>query len=315
MQLLAVRLASDDNALGRPSCNPGKRDLKAGMAEYADRYWLSRDGLKLHYRDYPGPDERPPVICLPGLTRNARDFEALAQRLAGRSRVVCPDMRGRGESDYARESASYQPMQYVEDLAALCEDASIDRFVSIGTSLGGLMTMMIAATTPGQLAGAVLNDIGPVLEPAGLERIRGYVGQGRSFPTWMHAARAMEETQGEAYPDYAIADWLAMAKRLMTLTSNGRIVFAYDMKIAEPLAAMDDEPQPDPWPFLDALAGLPVLLLRGELSDVLSAETLAEMTRRLPEAEAVTVPRVGHAPSLEEPEAIAAIERLLGRIG
>lgn len=284
------------------------------MSEHADRYWSSRDGLNLHYRDYPGREDRPPVICLPGLTRNARDFEVLAARLAGEWRVLCPEMRGRGDSAYAKDSASYNPLQYVEDLAALLDEAGIARFVSIGTSLGGLMTMVLAMTMPGRLAGAVLNDVGPVLEPAGLARIKSYVGQGRSFPTWMHAARGLEETQGMAYPDYRIDDWLAMAKRVMVLSSNGRIVFDYDMKIAEPFATVDVDDQVDMWPGVDALAGRPVLLLRGELSDILGVETLQRMRQRLPEAEVVTVPRVGHAPTLDEPEATAAIDRLLSRI-
>ena len=288
------------------------------MSEFADRYWTSRDGLKLHYRDYSsrngGSAERPPLLCLPGLTRNARDFEDLAARLSNDWRVLCPDMRGRGDSAYARDSATYNPMQYVDDVSLLLEQAQIARFVAIGTSLGGLMTMAMALIMADRIAGAVLNDVGPVIEPAGLERIKGYVGQGRSFPTWMHAARAVEETQGAAYPDYEIADWLAAAKRAMVLGSNGRIVFDYDMKIAEPFAKLDPAAQVDLWPGVDALAGKPVLILRGALSDLLSAETLAAMQQRLPGAEAVTVPRVGHAPMLGEPEADAAILRLLARV-
>jgi pimeloyl-ACP methyl ester carboxylesterase len=284
------------------------------MSEYADCYWTSRDGLKLHYRDYPGRKGRPPLLCLPGLTRNARDFEGLAERFAGEWRVLCPDMRGRGDSAYAKDSATYNPLQYVEDVSALLDEAGIGRFVAVGTSLGGLMTMVMAMTMADRIAGAVLNDVGPVVEPAGLARIKDYVGQGRSYPTWMHAARALEETQAAAYPDYEVADWLAMAKRLMTLSSNDRIAFDYDMRIAEPLAAMDAGEQPDLWPGIEALADKPVLLVHGALSDILSERTLAAMRQRLPEAEAVTLPRIGHAPTLEEPEAVAAIERLLGRL-
>lgn len=284
------------------------------MSEFEDRYWSSRDGLRLHYRYYPGREDRPPLLCLPGLTRNVRDFEGLAERLAGEWRVLCPEMRGRGDSDYAKESATYNPLQYVDDITVMLEDAGIERFVAIGTSLGGLMTMVMALTMGDRIAAAVLNDVGPVLEPAGLGRIQGYVGQARNFPTWIHAARAIEESQGIAYPDYEIADWLAMAKRLMTLSSNGRIVFDYDMKIAEPFGAMEDGEQPDMWPGLQALAGRPVLFIRGELSDILSEQTLRSMTERLPDAEAVTIPRVGHAPTLEEPESIVAIDRLLARV-
>jgi pimeloyl-ACP methyl ester carboxylesterase len=285
---------------------------------WADCYWTSRDGLRLHYRDYPsrkreGCENRPVLVCMPGLTRNARDFENLALRLAGDWRVISPEMRGRGDSAYARDSATYNPYQYVDDINYLLEETGIERYVAIGTSLGGLMTMILAMNAPGRIAGAMLNDVGPVLEPEGLARIGGYVGQGRSFPTWMHAARAIEETQGVAYPDYDIDDWLAMAKRLMVLSSNGRIVFDYDMKIAEPLQRVSETPALDLWPGIENLAGKPVLLLRGGISDLLSARTLEQMHAALPGSETVTLANVGHAPTLDEPEAVAAIGRLLAR--
>ena len=284
------------------------------MTDFKDCYWSSRDGLKLHYRDYPGREDRPPVLCLPGLTRNARDFGELAEHLCGEWRVLCPDMRGRGDSAYAKDSARYNPMQYVDDVALMLEAAGIDRVVIIGTSQGGLMTMAMAMTMPQLIVAAALNDIGPKIELEGLERIRDYVGQGRSFPTWMHAARAMQEAHGQVFPDYQITDWLAAAKRTMTLGGNGRIVFDYDMKIAEPLGKMDPDSQVDLWPGLDALAGKPLLLIRGALSDLLSESTLEQMRQRLPGAETVTIANVGHAPSLNEPEAVAAIDRLLARV-
>lgn len=285
------------------------------MNQYADCHWTSRDGLKLHYRDYPGRSDRPAIVCLHGLTRNARDFAVLAERLAGEWRVICPEMRGRGDSAYARDPASYNPMQYVEDVTLLLDELGLDRFVAIGTSLGGLMTLVMAMTMRERLAGVVLNDIGPVLEASGFARIQGYVGQARNYPTWMHAARGLEESQGVAFPDYSVSDWLAMAKRLMTLSSNGRIVFDYDMRIAEPILAMSVDDVPDLWPGIDAMAGLPVLLLRGELSDILGPGTLAKMQARLPDAEAVTAPGIGHAPTFAEPEVIAALDRMLARVG
>jgi len=284
------------------------------MTVYEDRFWQSRDGLKLHYRDYPGDESRLPVVCLHGLTRNGRDFAELAAHLAPGRRVLCPDLRGRGDSEYARDAASYNPLQYVEDLRALLAEAGIERFVAIGTSLGGLMTMILAAQEPDRIAGAVLNDIGPYLEPAGLKRIIGYVGQGRNFPTWVHAARALEDTQRAAHPGFGLADWIAMAKRVMTLTSTGRITFDYDMKIAEPFGQLDPGDQPDLWPAFQALAGRPLLFVRGALSDLLSEETLARMLRQIPQAEAVTLPGVGHAPLLNEPQAMAAIDRLLAQV-
>lgn len=284
------------------------------MAEYIDGAWTSSDGLALHYRDYPGREDRPPVLCLHGLTRNARDFADLADRIAGEWRVIVPEMRGRGESEYAKDAESYNPIQYVSDVNLLLEQLGVSRFVSIGTSMGGLMTMLIAMRTPERLAGAVLNDIGTRLERAGLERILSYAGQGRTFPTWVHAARALEETQRVAHPQFELADWIAMAKRTMTLTSKGRIVFDYDMKIAEAFAKVDFDNQPDLSPAIDAMADIPVLILRGEVSDLFSAENCAEMLARLRDAEAVTVPGVGHAPLLTEPEAVAGIDRLLAKV-
>ena len=285
-----------------------------GELAFTDRFWTSRDGLKLHFRDYPGRADRPPLLCLPGLTRNARDFSHLAERLAGEWRVICADLRGRGDSAYAKDSATYNPAQYAEDLTMLLEQEGIERFVSLGTSLGGLLTMIFAMTQPDRLAGAMLNDVGPELAPEGLARIRSYVGQGRSFPTWMHAARSLEEVQAAVFPNYQIADWLAVAKRCMVVGGNGRVVFDYDMKIAEPFSQPGGEAGVDMWPGIDGLNGCPVLLLRGALSDILAPETLTKMAARLNDCEAVTVPAVGHAPMLDEPEAVAAIDRLLARV-
>ena len=287
---------------------------------YTHRTWQSADGLTLHFRDYPGReplgDARPPVICLHGLTRNARDFEALAPHIAARGwRVLVPEMRGRGRSAYAPDPASYAVPTYAADLAGLLAQEGIDRFVSIGTSMGGLITMALAAASPERIAAVVLNDVGPVVEQAGLERIKAYVGQGRSFPTWVHAARALAELHGETHPDFALEDWLAMAKRTMTLVGSGRIAFDYDMRIAEPIFASDAAAvPPDLWPMLRALAGRPAVLVRGALSTILSAETLARMAEALPGARTVTVPATGHAPSLDEPEVRAAIDAMLAEV-
>jgi pimeloyl-ACP methyl ester carboxylesterase len=286
---------------------------------FTDQYWTSPDGLRLHYRDYAAREgsegaNRPPILCLPGLTRNARDFEPVAEAFAGDWRVICPDLRGRGNSEYSKDPQTYAPRIYIADLEALFLRAGLTRFVAIGTSLGGLLTMLLSAGGRERLAGAVLNDVGPVVEREGLARIRDYVGKGNTFPTWMHAARAIEETMGHAFPDYGAADWLVLAKRMMELGGNGRIAFDYDMKIAEPFARANEAPQPDLWQFFEALSGCPVLTLRGELSDILSVETLAEMQRRMPTMEAVTLPRIGHAPTLAESAALEAIGRLLAKV-
>ncbi|WP_338467843.1 alpha/beta hydrolase [Novosphingobium sp. ZN18A2] len=281
---------------------------------WVDRHWTTRDGLNLHFREYPGPAWRPPVLCLPGLTRNARDFEDLAARLSPDWRVLCLEMRGRGDSDYARDPMSYNPLQYIEDIEELMHQQQIARFVSIGTSLGGLLTMMLAGRNPDRIVAAVLNDIGPEVDPEGIARIRGYVGQGRNYETWMHAARGLQESQGDAYPGYGISDWLRFAKRVMALGTGGRISFDYDMKIAEPFERDDGTQAVDMWPLWRALAGRPVLLLRGELSDILPAAVARRMVESIPDAELVTIPATGHAPTFDEPEAIDAVERLLARI-
>ena len=284
------------------------------MAAYENIFWWSNDGIRLHARDYPGDADRLPLICLPGLTRNARDFAALAEAMAGRRRVIAVDFRGRGESGYARDAMSYVPLTYVQDVLALLADRGIERFVAVGTSLGGIVTMLLTGPARERIAGAVLNDIGPELEAAGIARIRGYVGRGSSCPTWLHAARTLAEAQRDIYPHWGLADWLAMAKRLYRVTSAGRIVLDYDLKIAEPFRVPGAETGPDMWQALGGLGGVPVLLVRGERSDVLGAPTAKRMAEALPDAELVTVPSVGHAPMLTEPEALAGIERLLARV-
>ena len=283
---------------------------------FTDRHWQSADGLTLHCREYGTASDRPPVICLHGLTRNARDFEALAPHIAVQGwRVLVPSMRGRGDSDYAEVSDSYALPTYVADLLALLEQEGITQFVSIGTSMGGLMTMLLAQAQPERIAAAVLNDVGPVLETAGLDTIKTYVGQGRSFPTWMHAARALEEVHGTSFPAFDLHAWIAMAKRTMTLSSSGRIVFNYDMKLAEPILATPEAAAPvDLWPAFHALKGKPLLLLRGELSTLLSARSFADMQKVATGADSAVIPHVGHAPTLDEPEARAAIDALLARV-
>jgi pimeloyl-ACP methyl ester carboxylesterase len=291
-----------------------KHAMRNYPAAFFGREWTSADGLTLHYRDYSGGEPgRPPILCLPGLTRNCRDFVPIADAFAGEWRVICPDFRGRGLSDYAKDSASYQPLQYVADTLALLDHLGLERVAAIGTSLGGIVTMLLALQAPERLAGAVLNDIGPEIEPEGLTRIRGYVGQGRSFPTWMHAARSLREQGGVAYPDYTISDWLKLAKRLMAEGPGGRIAFDYDMRIAEPFNAPAAAPV-DMWPAFRALAGRPVLAIRGELSDILSAASLERMAIEIPDLDVCMVSRTGHAPTLDEPLAQAAIVRWLAKV-
>lgn len=284
------------------------------MPAYEDRYWWSKDGIRLHYRDYAGRADRPPILCFPGLTRNARDFAEVAERLAGQWRVIAVDLRGRGESGYAKDAMTYVPLTYVQDIEALLGELGCDRYIAFGTSLGGIVTMLLAGTAREKIAGALLNDVGPELEAAGLSRIRGYVGKASAWPTWMHAARGLQDANADVYPHYEIEDWLAMAKRLYRVNSAGRIVLDYDLAIAEPFRVPGNVAGPDMWQALATLKHVPTLILRGGLSDVLSAGTAERMEAELDDAELVTITEVGHAPTLSEAKAVAAIGRLLDRV-
>lgn len=269
--------------------------------------------MRLHARIYAGPDSAsaaPPLLCLPGLARNARDFEQLALHLAERRRVIVVEFRGRGESAYAKDPMTYVPLTYIQDVVALLDDLAIDRFAAIGTSLGGLVAMLMAANLPGRVVGAVLNDVGPELESAGLERIRDYIGAGGSQPTWIHAARAFAELNRAIYPGYDIHDWLRLTKRTHRLTPEGRIVTDYDKQIAAPLRVPEGgNAGLDLWPAYHALGDMPLLVLRGELSDILARAAAEKMAAALPMARLVEVPGVGHAPTMDEAEALTAIDR------
>ncbi|MDO6414844.1 alpha/beta hydrolase [Sphingomonas sp. BIUV-7] len=280
---------------------------------YEDRTWLSADGLTLHYRDYPGSDAATPLLCVPGLTRNARDFATLAERLSGPRRVIVVELRGRGLSQYAPDPMTYVPPVYAGDVRALLHGLALGPVALFGTSLGGIVAMLLGTIEPALLAGILLNDIGPVIDPAGVARIASYAGTGESWPDWDAAAAAQAATHAAAYPDYGAADWLGMAHRIAR-EEAGRIVTDYDPAIAIPFSLPPPDPAPDPWPLIDGFEGLPALLVRGALSDILSEAPAARMIERLPLMELLTVPRIGHAPTLDEPECVAAIDRLLARI-
>ena len=281
------------------------------MTPWSNRTWNSPDGLRLHYRDYAGPHERPPILCIPGLTRNARDFEPVADRFAGAWRVISVDLRGRGGSAFDPVSANYKPMVYVADIMKLLDQLGIADAVFVGTSLGGLCTMALALTDRERIAGALLNDIGPVVDMAGIDRIAGYVGKEVRFAGWDDAIATVAERTADVYPDYGPAEWERFVRR-MAREDGSDVVFDYDMRIVDNFQRAATAPEI--WPLYQALDGRPVTILRGELSDLLSAEVAERMATVIDDAELVTIPRVGHAPSFDEPESIAALERLLDRV-
>ncbi|HUE79025.1 MAG TPA: alpha/beta hydrolase [Sphingomicrobium sp.] len=286
----------------------------SAAAAWAGRYWTSRDGLQLFYRDYPGGNARPLLLCLHGLTRNSRDFEKFAEHYAGRFRVIAPDFRGRGMSDRDPQPARYLPVTYAADILQLLDELGIGRAVFVGTSLGGLVTMLVARHQPQRIAAAVLNDVGPELDPSGIERIRGYVGKSKRFRDWDEAAEYIAALNRNLPASHGREDWLCVARRLCR-EANGAIVFDYDMAIAEPFnQSGGGAAAVDMWPLYRQLVHAPLLILRGEHSDLLAPATAQAMLADHPDAELVTVPGVGHPPELTEPEAVAAIDRLLERV-
>ncbi|MGZ5985314.1 MAG: alpha/beta fold hydrolase, partial [Caulobacteraceae bacterium] len=260
---------------------------------FADRFWPAPDGLRLHARDYAaasGP-ARLPVVCLHGLTRNARDFEDLAPRIAGRGRrVLALDVRGRGQSAWDPQPMRYVPPTYAGDVLALLDALGVGRAVFIGTSMGGLITMAVAAFRPQAVAAAVLNDVGPELAPEGLKRISGFAGQTAEIATWAEAADFARDRNQVAFPAYGPDQWAAFARRLFT-EKDGRPVLDYDPDIAKAFAPPPPPPpgQPPPppvdlWPLFKGLAaGRPLLTIRGALSDLLSADIARRMHEAAPD--------------------------------
>jgi pimeloyl-ACP methyl ester carboxylesterase len=279
-------------------------------ARYQDGYLVVPDGLKLHYRDYPGPGGKPPLLCLHGLTRNSRDFAELAERYSPRFRVLALDFRGRALIEYDPLPLRYTRLTYAGDVIELLDRLGIDEAVFVGTSLGGLVTMTVAAMAPQRIHAAILNDVGPQLSNVGLDRIKSYVGHGLRFGTWDEAAEAIANNNRHVPASYAHEDWVQMARRVCR-EDNGEIRFDYDMAIALPFETSGPTPTIDMWPLFDALARKPLLVLRGEISDLLSADALEKMHAAAPGMRSATVSGVGHAPELSEPEAMVAIDEFL----
>jgi pimeloyl-ACP methyl ester carboxylesterase len=276
------------------------------------RFITAPDGLRLHVRDYG--DRRPhrlPVVCLPGLSRTAEDFDVLATALASYAatprRVLALDLRGRGLSDYDRNPKNYAVAVELADVIAVLVACGTLPAIFVGTSRGGLITMMLAAKQPGAIAGAVLNDIGPVIEPRGLIRIKGYVGKLPEPRSFEEAAEILRRVAAAQFPNLEAADWMAMAKRGWR-EQKGRLVTTYDKALALGLATVNpDKPIPTMWKEFEALTQVPVMAIRGANSDLLAPETLEAMKARHPDMDAVEVPDQGHAPLLAEPDIIAKI--------
>jgi pimeloyl-ACP methyl ester carboxylesterase len=279
----------------------------------AEKFFRSRDGLQLYYRDYSGDASKAPVLCLHGLTRNCRDFALLAEHIAPTRRVIVPDQRGRGRSQYDTQWLNYHPGTYVDDMWTLLGELSVTRLVVVGTSLGGLMAMLMAATRPQMLAGVVLNDIGPEIDPTGAARIRSYAGRLPPVRTWDDAAAQMKMTFGLAMPEYTDEQWLAFARQSFNEDDEGVPRLAADPKIGDAVRSIPPPPGAVQamWLAFGQLRAIPALALRGAHSDLLSAATFERMQREVPSLVAVTVANRGHAPQLDEPDSLRAIDTFL----
>jgi len=284
-------------------------------ANFAERRWTSRDGLSLFARDYPaaGGEARLPVICLHGLTRNSKDFEEIAPRIAAEGRrVIVPDVRGRGQSDRDPDPGNYQPKIYARDVVEMMAAFDIPRAIFLGTSMGGLITMALMAIQPNAVAAAILNDVGPEIAPGGVARILSYAGKQVDIRSWDDAVDYVRRTNAAALPDYGEPEWREFARR--TFRDEGGVpVLDYDPAISVPLGKPSGRLAG--WIagllFRRLARGRPTLLIRGALSDVISAEIADRMQRAAPAMRRVDVPGVGHAPMLTEPLAVDAIVQFL----
>ncbi|GGZ96278.1 alpha/beta hydrolase [Arenicella chitinivorans] len=287
-----------------------KREFK--VIEYT-----SQDGLKLYARDYVlahGADARPVVLCMHGLTRNSADFEPLIPYLSERYRCVVVDQRGRGLSDYDSNSANYTPQTYAQDMFTLLAHLQIEKVTIIGTSMGGIIGMVMAAMQPQRVTALVLNDIGPEIPADALNRLKKYVGKLQPVTNWPEAIAQTKLINQIAFPDASGDDWAAFTARIYTEDSSGKPVLAYDPHISDAFNDDYNENRPaDMWPLFTTIKDRPMLIIRGAISDLLTRECVTKMQQLNPSLHQVEVPRVGHAPMLDEPESIQAITKFLSQ--
>jgi pimeloyl-ACP methyl ester carboxylesterase len=277
-------------------------------APFRERFVTAQDGLRLYYRDYgPACSHATPVLCLAGLTRNAKDFHGVASRLSATRRVLCLDYRGRGRSDYDPDWRNYVLPTYVNDVRHLLAANDTHGVIMVGTSLGGLIAMAMGAAMPASLRGVVLNDIGPEIGTEGMGRILAYIRGLRPLPDWSTAARELKRL----FPPLSLTtdeDWLEFARATFRQAPDGLLYVDWDMNILKPFAKPAAQ---DLWALFRSLGRVPLMVVRGGVSDVLGAATLARMRELHPGLVHVTVPGIGHVPSLREPEVAAALDAFL----
>ena len=277
------------------------------MADFSEKRFKTRDGLSLYYRDFPGPDGNTPVLCLSGTTGNSKQYLELATRLSTERRVLCMDWRGHGQSDYDPDWEHYSYFVDRDDVLDLLDHENIGKIIIIGTSLGGIVTMHIVLERPERIAAVVMNDVGPVIGEGGSRRLRENMGKPMVFASFEEAAAASKE---RAEPGFTLSDdeWLERTKRVFS-EKDGKV--APDMDPVYGKVFRSRKRPADWWNSWEAMKDKPVLVIRGAVSDILEEELLDEMARRKPDMQRAIVPGRGHCPSLNEPEAISAIDALL----
>jgi pimeloyl-ACP methyl ester carboxylesterase len=285
------------------------------MADYSDYWYSSSDGLKLYARDYPHNQPLATILCIPGLTRNSADFTSVCDQLNQHYRVLAVDLRGRGKSQYDPQPNNYHPGVYTDDIIALLDSLQLEKVILVGTSLGGLVSMMLAATQADRITAAIINDIGPEADPRGLERIVAYVSNPTTVNSWPEAIIKTRDYLTREYPDFSDSDWQDFSRNIYRENGCGQPLLDYDPGIAVPLQQSSDNAiPPDLWPLFSALQSLPVLLIRGELSEVLSTQCVRKMQTIHPAMQYVEVKHRGHAPLLTEPQCSAAISQFLAAL-
>ncbi|WP_439597648.1 alpha/beta fold hydrolase [Falsiroseomonas sp.] len=270
----------------------------------------ARDGLKLAALDHAGPEGRTPILCLPGLTRTAEDFDALAARHAGKRRVLALDHAGHGESGRAESVARYGIQHSLGDVLDCMAALHCHHAVIVGTSYGGILAMILGILRPTALAGVVLNDVGPKLEPVALGHVQDFVGRDPALPGLEAAVAHLKATLPPMVMDEAA--WQRFAAGTYRAGPDGAWHPRWDIRIAQ--AMQGAGAMPDLWPAFGALAHVPVMLLRGALSELLSEDTALRMGEARADMRFVEVAGTGHCPTLEEPEAVAALDAFLDRI-
>ena len=278
---------------------------------YEECFAETADGLRLYYRDYSQASSRIPVVCLPGLTRNSRDFEALAGRISETRRVISPDLRGRGKSQYDPDWRNYHPGQYAADLWTLLDALRLEEVIIVGTSLGGWLAMLLNHQRPGRIAGAVMNDIGPEADPTGIARVVATAGRLDVVASFAEAIEQAKSVYSIAFPDWNDEQWRVYTETTYRVLDDGRFDLNFDRNIGHAAREGVSGLDVDPWVMFDDLASVPTLLIHGVLSDILTGPIIEKMQQRKPDLQVVPVRDRGHAPLLDEQEAVDAITTFL----